>query len=188
MNRIQLIPARRFRTRWPPVDERIGRGLHVEIMLKPVGVVKVSVTDDRVREEEGEIEGAVEIYPEFEPALEGLDGFSHLFLIFYFHKLRPEQIGPLQVRPRGLLRRGFELAELPLLGVFALDSPTRPNPIGLTLVRFLGREGRILRVKGLDTFDGTPILDIKGYRPDYRTEEYSVPDWHRKLMDKKGHI
>jgi len=160
----------------------------MEIKFQPVGIVRTNATETQVREREGGCEGELEFYPEFEPALEGLDGFSHLFLIFYFHKLRPEQIGPLQVRPRGLLRRGFELAELPLLGVFALDSPTRPNPIGLTLVRFLGREGRILRVKGLDTFDGTPILDIKGYRPDYRTEEYSVPDWHRKLMDKTGHM
>lgn len=54
---------------------------------------------------------------------------------------------------------------MPLLGVFALDSPTRPNPIGLTLVRLLGQQGRLLKVSGLDFFDGTPIPNIKGYRP-----------------------
>jgi len=77
---------------------------------------------------------------------------------------------------------------LPLLGVFALDSPTRPNPIGLTLVRLLGRQGRLLKVSGLDFFDGTPILDIKSYRPTYRVDEFSVPDWYKNLQDARGHI
>jgi tRNA (Thr-GGU) A37 N-methylase len=102
--------------------------------------------------------------------------------------LRPEQIGPLKVKPRGLVRRGFKLEDLPELGVFALDSPTRPNPIGLTLARLLGREGNRLIVEGLDFFDQTPILDIKGYRPQYRAEEFSVPGWFRKLADEKGKL
>ena len=160
----------------------------MEIKLRPIGVVRVQATDEQVRQEEGEIEGELEIFPEFEPALNGLEGYSHIFLIFYFHKLRPEQIGLLQVKPKRLLKRGFTLEELPTLGVFALDSPSRPNPVGLTLVRLLRREGRRLFVKGLDAFDGTPILDIKGYRPDYRTDEYSIPDWHRRLMNEKGHV
>ena len=160
----------------------------MEIKLRPIGVVRVNATEEQVREEEGEIEGELEIFPEFEPALEGLDGYSHLFLIFYFHKLRPEQIGPQQVKPKRLLQRGFTLEELPTLGVFALDSPSRPNPIGLTLVRLLKREGRRLFVKGLDAFDDTPILDLKGYRPDYRTDDYLIPDWHRRLMNEKGHV
>jgi tRNA (Thr-GGU) A37 N-methylase len=86
------------------------------------------------------------------------------------------------------VNRGFKLEDLPLLGVFALDSPTRPNPIGLTLVHLLGRQGRLLKVSGLDYFDGTPILDIKGYRPNYRAEEFSVPDWYKNLQDARGHI
>jgi tRNA (Thr-GGU) A37 N-methylase len=90
--------------------------------------------------------------------------------------------------PTRLVKRGFKLEELPVLGVFALDSPTRPNPIGLTLVRFIGREGPRLRVKGLDLFDGTPILDIKGYRPEYRAEEFDLPEWYKKLKDAQGHI
>jgi len=160
----------------------------MEIELRPIGFVRTSASDAQIKEESGEVEGEVEVFPEFEAALDGLDGFSHLFLIFYFHKLRPEQIGPLQVKPKRLLKRGFTLDELPTLGVFALDSPSRPNTIGLTLVRLLKREGRRLFVKGLDAFDGTPILDIKAYRPDYRTDEYVVPDWHRRLMNEKGHI
>jgi tRNA-Thr(GGU) m(6)t(6)A37 methyltransferase TsaA len=159
-----------------------------EIAFKPIGQIKAQFSDAAIRAEANDLEGELEIYPEFEPALEGIDGYSHLFVLAYFDRLRPDQIGPLQVKPRRLVNRGFNLDELPLLGVFALDSPTRPNPIGLTLVRFLGRQGRLLKVAGLDFFDGTPILDIKGYRPSYRVDEFSVPDWYKKLQDARGHI
>ena len=121
-----------------------------EIVFKPIGEIKAHFSDSDIRAEAKDLEGELEIYPEFAPALEGIDGYSHLFVLAYFDRLRPDQIGPLQVKPRRLVNRGFKLDELPLLGVFALDSPTRPNPIGLTLVRFLGREGRFLKVTGLD--------------------------------------
>jgi tRNA-Thr(GGU) m(6)t(6)A37 methyltransferase TsaA len=159
----------------------------MEINFRPIGVVKTQASKDEVREK-GDVEGELEIYPEFADGLDGIDGYSHLLVLVYFDRLRPEQIGPLKVKPRGLLRRGFKLEELPLLGVFALDSPTRPNPIGLTLVRLLRREGNRLFVKGLDFFDGTPILDIKGYRNQYRTEEFKLPEWFRRLADEKGYI
>jgi len=158
------------------------------VKFRPVGIVHTKASEDKIRDEVKSIESVVEIFPEFEDALEGIDGFSHLFILGYFHKLRPEQIGPLQVKPRRLLKRGFKLEELPLLGVFALDSPTRPNPIGLTLVPLIKREGRKLFVTGLDHFDGTPVLDIKPYQPDYRTERYRLPEWYVKLMNEDGHI
>ena len=91
----------------------------MEIKFKPIGVVHTKGSDAEVREK-GNLEGELEIYPEFEEGLQGIDGYSHLFVLVYFDRLRPEQIGPLQVKPRGLLRRGFKLEELPLLGVFAL--------------------------------------------------------------------
>jgi tRNA-Thr(GGU) m(6)t(6)A37 methyltransferase TsaA len=160
----------------------------MRIDMTPIGVVRTRATESDVRAESHDTEGELEVFPEFAPALEGIDGYSHLFVICYFDQLRPEQIGPLQVRPRRLIRRGVKPDDLPLLGVLALDSPTRPNPIGLTLVRLLGREGTRLSVVGLDCFDGTPILDIKGYRPDYRPPEFSVPEWYTRLMDESGHI
>jgi tRNA (Thr-GGU) A37 N-methylase len=86
------------------------------------------------------------------------------------------------------VKRGFKLEELPVLGVLSLDSPTRPNQIGLTFVRLIRREGRRLIIEGLDYFNGTPVLDIKGYRRDYRADDYTLPDWHRRLEDKEGHI
>jgi len=160
----------------------------MSIELTPIGVVRTAVAESEIRAETSDVEGELEILPEFAPALEGIDGYSHLFVVWYSHRLRPEQIGPLQVRPRRLTRRGFREEDLPLLGVFALDSPTRPNPIGLTLVRFLGRDGNRLKVRGLDCFDGTPILDVKAYQADYRTPRFSVPEWYERLMDESGHI
>jgi tRNA-Thr(GGU) m(6)t(6)A37 methyltransferase TsaA len=160
----------------------------MQLVLQPIGIVRNDATEERIREEKRDLEGELEIFPEYEEALDGIEGFSHLFVISYFHKLRPEQIGPLKVKPKRLLKRGYTLEQLPSLGVFSLDSPTRPNPIGLTLVRLLRREGRKLVVAGLDCFDGTPILDIKGYRSGYRPESYEIPDWHTRLMDKHGHI
>jgi tRNA-Thr(GGU) m(6)t(6)A37 methyltransferase TsaA len=157
------------------------------ITFKPIGVIHTKASEAAVREQ-GDREGEIVIYPEFAAGLDGIDGYSHLFVLVYFDRLRSEQIGPLRVKPRGLLRRGFKLEELPELGVFALDSPTRPNPIGLTLVRVIKREGNRIFVQGLDFFDGTPILDIKCYRPQYRVDEYTLPEWFRKLADEKGHV
>lgn len=159
-----------------------------EIILKAIGQVKTLASEAEIRGESKDVEAELEIFPEFEAALEGIDGYTHLFVLGYFHKLRPDQIGPLQVKPRRLVNRGFKLEDLPLLGVFALDSPTRPNPIGLTLVRLLERQGRFLKVSGLDFFDGTPILDIKGYRPEYRADDFDLPAWYKKLKDAHGHI
>jgi tRNA-Thr(GGU) m(6)t(6)A37 methyltransferase TsaA len=149
-----------------------------------VGAVRTTLSDDEIREGSLESESAIEIFPEFQEALAGLAGFSHIFVLTFLHKLRPEQIGPLKVRPRRLLRKGFKLEDLPEVGVFSLDSPTRPNPIGLSLVKLLRIEGRRLIVHGLDCFDETPVLDIKPYRDNYRAESYELAEWYRKLCDR----
>jgi len=157
-----------------------------QIVLRPIGVVKTRSTDDEVRKAREELEATVEVFPEFREALDALEGFSHIFVLSYMHKLRPDQIGPLKVRPRRLLKAGFKPEELPLVGVFAVDSPTRPNPIALSLVRLLRIEGTRLFVSGLDCFDGSPVLDIKPYRKNYRAEDYEVPEWYRKILDRLG--
>jgi tRNA-Thr(GGU) m(6)t(6)A37 methyltransferase TsaA len=152
-----------------------------EINLRPVGVVRTNASDGDVRLRTTESESRIEILPEFQEALDGLEGFSHIFVLSYFNKLRPDQIGALKVKPRRLLSKGFKLEELPLVGVFAIDSPTRPNPIGLSLVKLVRIDGRELVVQGLDCFDGTPVLDIKPYREDYRAENYELAEWYRQL-------
>ena len=104
-------------------------------------------------------EGLLEIAPEFEEGLIDIEGFSHLFVIWVFDR-----------------SEGFALIGVPPTddrphGVFATRSPYRPNPIGLTVVEVLGREGRIVRVRGIDMLDGTPILDIKPYMSGIPTEK-----------------
>ncbi len=145
--------------------------------LTIVGYVHVEFDDEYVRENAGAVPGKVEILPEYAEALDGLEEYSHIFIISIFHKARPEYRKLLKVRPRRLLRKGLKEDELPVVGVFSTDSPVRPNPLGLTLVKLVRREKNILYVEGLDLFNGTPVVDIKPYRPDYRTEEYRCPDW-----------
>lgn len=82
---------------------------------------------------------------------------------------------------------GLKEEDLPLVGVFALGSPTRPNPVGLSLVRLVRVEdGGTLVVRDLEYFDGTPIVDIKPYLAAYRTDEYTVPTWVTELTSKVG--
>ena len=93
--------------------------------------------------------GELRVFKKYEPALKDTEGFSHLIVIFVFHQAGGSK---LQAVPPGQTERR---------GIFATRSPHRPNPIGLTVVRVLGRRGPVIRVSGLDLVDGTPILDIK---------------------------
>ena len=160
--------------------------MHTEkqFVFRQVGVVRTKSSDDRVKETDQELEASVEIFPEFQDALDGLDGFSHIFVLSYLHKLRPDQIGPLKVRPKRLLKAGLKAEELPWVGVFAIESPTRPNPIGLSLVKLIRREGTRLIVSGLDVFDGTPVLDVKPYTESYRADGYELAEWNKRLIEK----
>lgn len=156
-------------------------------VLKPIGVVHRTATDEQVRGEEADLESVVEVYPEYRDALDGVEGYSHLFILGFFDRLRPGQVGPLKVRPRRMLRFGVPEEELPLVGVFALGSPSRPNPVGLSLVRLVRIDGdRKLVVRDLEYFDGTPVLDIKPYLSAYRTDEFRVPSWMTELAAKAG--
>jgi len=98
-----------------------------------------------------EAEGTLEILPEFESGLLDIEGFSHLYVIWVFD------------RSEGFSLTGTPPSDDRPHGVFATRSPLRPNPIALTVVELLSREGRVLRVRGIDMLDGTPILDIKPY-------------------------
>jgi tRNA (Thr-GGU) A37 N-methylase len=95
-----------------------------------VGVVRTDCSDGEIKEGDHESESVIEIFPQFQEALHGLDGFSNIFVFAFLHRVRPDQIGLLKVRPRRLLRRGFDLEGIPEVGVFAIVSPTRPNHYG----------------------------------------------------------
>ncbi len=156
------------------------------VVLEPIGVVRTGAPDEEVKREPREVRGEVEVFDPYAPGLEGIDGFSHLFLLTFLDRVGPEQRGTLRVRPRGLLRFGLSEEELPEIGVFASDSPVRPNPIGLSVVELLGRRGPRLEVRGLDVFDGTPVLDLKPYTPDRVVPEPRTPGWHRELLRRAG--
>jgi tRNA (adenine37-N6)-methyltransferase len=125
------------------------------VTMHPIGFVHSSFSrTDQIPRGLGakhEDEGTLEILPEFEAGLQDVDGFSHLYVLWVFDRIE-----------------GYDLMSMPPCdtrthGVFATRSPRRPNPIGLTVVRLLGREGNRLHVRGVDMLDGTPILDIKPY-------------------------
>ena len=99
------------------------------------------------------VEGDVVLEDTYAPGLKDIEGFSHLFLIYVFDRSRP---GVLCLKP---------FLDDVERGVFATRAPCRPNPIGLSLVRLLRRDGNVLRIAGIDLLDGTPLLDIKPYIP-----------------------
>ena len=126
------------------------------IEMKPIGVIRSPFDEPSGApiQRTGGAEGTVEVFPEYADGLRDVEGFSHLILVYCFHRSRP-----------------FSLLQVPFLdtverGVFAIRSPSRPNPIGLSVVELLAVEGARLRVRGVDMVDGTPLLDIKPYIPD----------------------
>lgn len=156
----------------------------IPIEIEPVGYVKVRFSDDEVRNSwaSGGVEGIIEVREEFAEGLRGIDGFSHLIVIAWFHKAVPWHKKVLKVKPRRLLGYGFRLDELPLIGVFASDSPDRPNPIGIDVVKFLHRDGHKLYVKGLDLFNETPVLDIKPLTKEYIPDgKILTPEWYQEI-------
>lgn len=116
--------------------------------------------------------GTVEIYPEYADGLKDLDGFSHIILIYYLHAVKKVT---LQVTPF--------LDDVPH-GVFATRAPSRPNPIGLSVVRLTGIQGNILTVEDVDILDDTPLLDIKPYVPEFDHHPEARIGWLEKAKEK----
>jgi tRNA-Thr(GGU) m(6)t(6)A37 methyltransferase TsaA len=127
--------------------------------LNPVGIVRKS--DESVW---------IEIFDEFTAGLLGLDGFSHIYVLYWFHQNDTQQKRQtLQVHPR-------KDPSNPLTGVFATHSPQRPNLIGLTLCRILAIRGNNIQIEDIDAFDGSPVVDIKCYIPG-AVSNVRLPDW-----------
>jgi tRNA-Thr(GGU) m(6)t(6)A37 methyltransferase TsaA len=146
-----------------------ARGLGAEepkpfFKVFPVGTVEKKAGAVRLR-----------IAEEYAKALKGLDGFSHVAVLYWFDRNdTPAKRRILQVHPRGN-------RENPLTGVFACRAPVRPNLIALSVCRILSVEGSAVRVDKIDAFDGTPILDLKPHIPAIDSPtRVSLPDWLRK--------
>jgi tRNA-Thr(GGU) m(6)t(6)A37 methyltransferase TsaA len=143
------------------------------VVVKPIGVVHNSVKEPRRGGWEG-LESTIVVQDSWASALDGLEGFSHIFVIYWLHLISENlRETTTHVHPRGD-------PSIPLQGVFATRSPVRPNPIGLRVVPLLERTGNVLRVRNLDAIDGTPVLDLKPYlfHDSYDgVPESTVPAW-----------
>lgn len=120
-----------------------------------------------------DVKGTVEIYKKYITGLKDLDGFSHIILLYHFH-----------------LSKGYKLEATPFLeeknhGIFAIRAPSRPNPIGISVVRLLEIRDNILSIEDIDIVDGTPLLDIKPYVPDFDCREAERIGW---LSDKSKRV
>lgn len=140
--------------------------------VKPIGIIHTPFTHKKetpIQPFKSKSTGRVEVFKQYADGLRDIEGFSHIILIYAFHK-----------------SRGYSLSVKPFMdkkqrGLFATRYPRRPNQIGLTFVRLVRKKGNVLYVRGIDVIDGTPLLDIKPYVPDFGPKEKIRIGW---LKDK----
>lgn len=144
-----------------------------EMTIKPIGWVQNEITSP-MRDGWEAVTSSIVLNADLAEATAGLEEFSHIFVVFWMHEVEPWTEGHLRVHPRGR-------QDLPLVGLFASRSPRRPNPIGLSAVELLECRGNILKVKGLDAMNGTPVLDVKPYLPRDLVANAGWPAWVAQL-------
>ncbi|RLG70733.1 MAG: tRNA (N6-threonylcarbamoyladenosine(37)-N6)-methyltransferase TrmO [Methanobacteriota archaeon] len=147
-----------------------------EIKFKPIGVIHSPFKEPRgtpIQPTAGKgVRGVIEVFPEYVEGLKDLEGFSHIILLYYFHLSRKTE---LRVKP---------FMDNKLRGVFSTRAPNRPNPIGVSVVRLLRVEGNRVHIQGLDIVDGTPLLDIKPYVPEFDMRKAEKVGWLEKNLGK----
>lgn len=148
-----------------------------KIVYEPIGVIHSPFRDTKGMPIQPSgargIKGAIELYPEYTEGLKDIEGFSHIILIYHFH-----------------LSKGYSLKVKPFMdenlrGIFATRAPMRPNPIGISVVRLVKIEGAVLQIEDVDIVDGTPLLDIKPYVPEFDVHEVEKIGW---LSKKAGRV
>ena len=152
----------------------------MDITYRPIGVIQspFKTTEGMPIQPPGaaSIKGTVEIYAEYIEGVKDLDGFSHIILIYHFHKVAESK-----------------LTVIPFLdskpyGVFSTRAPSRPNHIGLSIVKLLKIENNFLHIENVDILDGTPLLDIKPYVPEFDSREVTSVGWLEKVKEQvKNH-
>ncbi len=144
----------------------------MEIVLKPIGFVKNNIEKSRFGGFKDEISEIV-IDEKYKEGLDDIDDYSHLIIVYWLDKVKTCELHHL---PQG------KVGEVPEVGIFACRCTNRPNPIGITTVELLERKDNTIKVKGLDILNGTPIIDIKPYWPQYeKIENPKIPNWVNKL-------
>ncbi len=139
------------------------------IVFQPIGIIKTPFAIKegmpiQPRQRDG-AEGIIEVFDDYGQGLDDLEGFSYILLLYHFHK-----------------SQGYSLKVVPFMddqlrGVFATRAPRRPNPIGYSVVELLGIQGNMVKVKGVDILDGTPLLDIKPFVPDLDNRTPGKDGW-----------
>jgi tRNA-Thr(GGU) m(6)t(6)A37 methyltransferase TsaA len=138
-------------------------------IMEPIGVIHSPFTEKDqtpIQASRSQTRGCVEVFTEFSGGLQDLEGFSHIILLYVFHCSSGYS---LQVKP---------FLDDQLRGLFATRHPCRPNPIGLSVVRLLARRENILDIEGVDMLDGTPLLDIKPYVPEFDERSDVGTGWY----------
>jgi tRNA-Thr(GGU) m(6)t(6)A37 methyltransferase TsaA len=149
----------------------------MEFVMRPIGVIRTPFTEKGqvpVQAARSQAIGRVEVLHEFMDGLEDIEGFSHVFLLYVFHR-----------------SSGYSLRVQPFLddrlhGLFTTRYPCRPSPIGLSVVHLIGRKDNVLEVEGVDVLDGTPLLDIKPYIPDFDVRAEVRTGWYATRSRKEG--
>lgn len=159
--------------------------MEILLRLQPIGYVETDYSDEEVSEAWPHgVEGRIVIYPRFSEGIIGLDGFSHIIVVAWLHKIPEETRMTIKVKFKRLIRLGLSIEDVPEVGVFCSDSPHRPNPIALSILRLKRIDGNVLHVSGLDLYNGTPVLDLRAYTPSYSIEGYVLPGWYAELLEK----
>jgi tRNA (adenine37-N6)-methyltransferase len=148
----------------------------MEVIYKPIGVIHTPFTslEEMPIQPTSDISGAgtVEIFPEFTDALKDLEGFSHIYLLYHFHKMHKTQ---LTVTP---------FLDSKPHGIFATRAPSRPNPIGMSLVKLVRIAHNHIYIEGVDVLNETPLLDIKPYVPAFENTHDVRIGWLKHVKEK----
>lgn len=144
--------------------------------FEPIGIVK-SPVKEAVDESWGDVVAEIHLLESMAPGLQGIERFSHLIVVFFMHQSTFDLETYLVRRPRGR-------SDMPLVGTFAQRARHRPNSIGVTAVELLEVRHNVVKVKGLDAIDGTPVLDLKPYLPAFDCRPGAkIPRWVERLME-----
>jgi len=147
------------------------------INLRPIGMVETDVADTDIARRRRTMVSDIIIFDEYVEGLQGITEYSHLIVLFWMHRARPSST--LVVHPRGN-------TDLPLTGVLASRGRGHPNPIGLAVVELLERTGPRLKVRKLDAYDGTPVIDIKPYDHYDVHPQIRVPQWFNERLEQSS--
>jgi tRNA (adenine37-N6)-methyltransferase len=151
----------------------------MDIIYHPIGVLHTPFQDldDMPIQSTGEASapGTAEIFAEYADGLQDLDGFSHLILLYHLHQIRRTSL------------RVIPFLDSEPRGIFATRAPSRPNPIGLSVVRLRSVEGRMLNLANVDILDGTPLLDVKPYVPAFDRPARARAGWLQDSQENAKH-